>query len=318
MCDNTKYTFNNTGENSIYTVRIVSTKFQTKKCKALILQDQTDFERLRLLDEKYKKLYVATIAHDIRTPLNGIIGMLDMMDDIKKSKEGEMFLSVAKKTSKLLLFLTYDITDFSQLEANRFVANNTETNMRDVLDEVSQLFSFSFEKKNLESKVIISENVPKVIIIDKNRYMQILLNIIGNALKFTCKGRIDVFLGYDEKNDIIETSVKDTGIGIDDKELPQLFRLFGKLEKDGKLNPQGVGFGLAICKKLSKSLGGYIKVESAVGVGSTFTFGIKANLEDPSNNKIEQQMRNTKARHELNNKKIKKGNGEVNQAVIFF
>ena len=277
--ENSKYVYNVNGEEFTYTIKILKTIFMDKKCKVLILQDQTDFERLRIMDSNYRKLYVASIAHDIRTPLNGIIGMLDMMDEFKRTSDGEIFLSVAKKTSKLLLFLTYDITDFSQIEANKFHANNGKVSMKDVLTEVSQLFSFSFERKNLSSSFTVSPNVPDIVCIDKNRYMQILLNLLGNALKFTCKGSIDVDVMYEAIEDIIITNVKDTGIGISKDEIPKLFKLFGKLEKNGNLNPQGVGFGLAICKKLSESLGGFIRVESKPNVGSKFIFGIRANSE---------------------------------------
>eukprot|EP00831_Metopus_contortus_P069781 TRINITY_DN6289_c0_g1_i9.p1 TRINITY_DN6289_c0_g1~~TRINITY_DN6289_c0_g1_i9.p1 ORF type:complete len:343 (-),score=50.50 TRINITY_DN6289_c0_g1_i9:65-1093(-) len=184
-----------------------------------------------------------------------------------------------KKTCKLLLFLTYDITDFSQFEANKFKANLTRNVTRDVLRETMQMVLFRFERKKLEHFEEISPSVPFEVYIDKNRYMQILLNLLGNALKFTFEGHVKVHLDYESQTDTLITMVRDTGIGIEEKDVPQLFKLFGKLENSSAMNPQGVGFGLAICKRLCESLGGYINVVTKYGVGSTFTFAIKANME---------------------------------------
>eukprot|EP01022_Parablepharisma_sp_SALTPOND_P018661 TRINITY_DN3085_c0_g1_i4.p1 TRINITY_DN3085_c0_g1~~TRINITY_DN3085_c0_g1_i4.p1 ORF type:complete len:563 (+),score=60.44 TRINITY_DN3085_c0_g1_i4:1464-3152(+) len=276
--DKNKYIYKTDEEETVFTVKLLKTKFQGKGRKTIILQDVSAYHKLVQLDEKYQKLYVASIVHDIRTPLNGIMGMLEMLKGTHKTKEEEVYLSVAMKTCKLLLFLTHDITDYSQLEANKFKANNAKVNVKALLDETLQLLTFNFEKKRIQLFSEISEITPKYVYIDKNRYMQILLNLLGNALKFTFKGHVKISVDYDSYNDILITSVRDTGIGIKEEELPRLFKLFGKLESSEMHNPQGVGFGLAICKRLSESLGGYISVASKVGLGSTFTFGIKASL----------------------------------------
>eukprot|EP01022_Parablepharisma_sp_SALTPOND_P028330 TRINITY_DN70804_c1_g1_i1.p1 TRINITY_DN70804_c1_g1~~TRINITY_DN70804_c1_g1_i1.p1 ORF type:complete len:673 (-),score=67.41 TRINITY_DN70804_c1_g1_i1:111-2129(-) len=263
-----------------YTVKGLKAMFGTEKHRALVLQDQTAFENLAKLDEKYQKLYVASIAHDIRTPLNGIVGMLDMLDSRQWNAEETLYLSIARRTCKLLLYLTYSITDYSLLESNKFKACNTVTNIRETLYEVKELFSFSFDKKRLENSFACSEQVPIQLFIDKDRYMQILITLLGNALKFTFEGYVRVYVDYTEHNDFLITSVKDTGTGIKPEEIPRLFKLFGKLENPTEHYPQGIGFGLTICKKLSESLGGYISVFSQEGAGSTFTFAIRGNLRE--------------------------------------
>ncbi len=278
ISDNGKYTYRTDDGEYTYTAHWLRVHFQARKCKAIILQDQSAYERLSRLDEKYQKLYVASIVHDIRTPLNGVMGMLEMLDTFTRSTEEGLYLAVAQKTCKLLLFLTYDITDYSQLEASRFKPNNAPVNIREVVAEVNQLLSFSFERKRLALYMETSDTVPPSVVIDKNRYMQILLNLESNALKFTFTGYVKVCLDLDPQNDMLITSVRDTGVGIRDEEIPQLFTFFGKLDSGAPMNPQGVGFGLAICKKLAEGLGGYISVTSRLGVGSTFTFGIKANM----------------------------------------
>eukprot|EP00826_Nyctotherus_ovalis_P035434 TRINITY_DN3044_c0_g2_i6.p1 TRINITY_DN3044_c0_g2~~TRINITY_DN3044_c0_g2_i6.p1 ORF type:complete len:483 (+),score=77.25 TRINITY_DN3044_c0_g2_i6:587-2035(+) len=271
-----KFVYTNGEEQRTYMVKGLTTIFHRLRCRMLVFQDQTEVERLQKLKDTYQRLYVASIAHDIRTPLNGIIGMLDIMSDVEMGVKMETYVSVARSACKMLLYLTYNITDYSQLEAKKFSANNDKVKIKEVVNEVSQLFTFSFQKKNLNLNFEIGADMPALCYIDKNRYMQIFLNIMSNALKFTLRGGVVVTVKYDEYKSLLVTSVKDTGIGVKSEELPKLFKLFGKLE-NSKLNPQGVGFGLAICKQLSESLGGYIEIDSKYGEGSTFTFAVRIN-----------------------------------------
>ena len=276
---------------STYTAKGLKTLFCSIECKALVLQDQTAYEELTKLEEKYRKIYVASVVHDIRTPLNGISGMLDMMDHPGQPEDQKVYLTVARNTCTLLLFLTYDITDYSQLEANKFKANNSKTQLKETIEEVFKLLSFSFERKRLSHALICDPSVPAILNIDRNRYTQILLNLLGNAVKFTFSGSINVGVTYLSESDLIVTEVTDTGIGIKHEDLPKLFKLFGKLDSSSSHNTQGVGLGLSICKRLSESLGGYIKVDSTEGVGSTFTFAIKANLDSLKQEHAEEEIR---------------------------
>ncbi len=276
--NNNKYAYKLGEDESVYTIKMLKTKFQGKSCKAIILQDLSAYDKLARLDEKYQKLYVASIVHDIRTPLNGIMGMLDMLRDSPKIEDGKIYLSVATDACKLLLFLTYDITDYSQLEANKFRPSSAKVELRSTVEEAVQLFEFNFSKKRIMHFMEISSWVPKYVCIDRNRYMQILLNLLANALKFTFQGEIKISVDYDSHNDILITAVRDTGIGIKEEDFCNLFKMFGKVDNGEGQNPQGVGLGLAICKRLSESMGGYITVTSKYGFGSTFTFGIKASV----------------------------------------
>ena len=277
---NNLYVYKNGQEEFTYTVKGWKSVFRTEKCRVLLVEDQTAFEKLAKLDEKYQKLYVDSITHDIRTPLNGIVGMLEMLDSRQWNGDEAIYLNAAKVTCKNMLYLTYNITDYSLLETNKFKSHNTKVNIRKALKEVMELFTFNFEKKSLKSACECSDKVPAFLKIDKNRYMQILITLLGNAVKFTFKGSISVYVDYSEYNDMLVASVKDTGIGIKRDELPKLFKLFGKVENPSDRYPQGIGFGLTICKKLSESLGGYINVVSQEGVGSTLTFGIKGNIRE--------------------------------------
>jgi len=272
-----KYNYKKGGSKLVYTVKGLRLAFWSQDSEVFFIEDQTAFEELNKLESKYQKLYVASIVHDIRSPLNGVIGIIEKIDTLVEDQKVKDCVDVARKACQLLLFLTYDITDYSQLEAQKFKPNLKRVNIYEVLNEITELLSFNFKTKELGCNVIIKDAVPNFIIIDKHRYMQILLNILSNALKFTLKGSITIEVSYDSSNKQLITSVIDTGIGIKSEDIPQLFKLFGKLQSSSDINSQGVGFGLAICKKLSEQLGGSISAKSTLGVGSTFTFSVNAN-----------------------------------------
>jgi two-component sensor histidine kinase len=276
--DKYKYKYNNNGYKLVCTIKGLRLTLRSQESEVFFLEDQTAFEDLLKLESKYQKLYVASIVHDIRSPLNGVMGMIEKIDTIAKNSKVANYVDIARKTCQLLLFLTYDITDYSQLEANKFKANLKGAQIREILDEVAELLSFSFKTKGLACNIVVEDSVPVQVLIDKHRYTQILLNIMTNALKFTFKGSITVEASYDAATNQLITSVTDTGIGIKAEDVSHLFKLFGKLESSSDMNPQGVGLGLAMCKKLSEKLGGSIGVKSVPGKGSTFTFSVSANL----------------------------------------
>eukprot|EP01022_Parablepharisma_sp_SALTPOND_P025979 TRINITY_DN613_c0_g1_i3.p3 TRINITY_DN613_c0_g1~~TRINITY_DN613_c0_g1_i3.p3 ORF type:complete len:575 (-),score=51.54 TRINITY_DN613_c0_g1_i3:8023-9747(-) len=261
-----------------FTLRHSTITFKDHITTAIMLQDQTSFEELKQLDEKYQRLYLASVVHDIRTPLNGILGMLDIIDQYELKEEIKSYIGVARCSAKLLLYLTYDITDYSQIESGMISIVKDNFSPLEVVDETTKLLDFSFRHKGLALKKQIPCDIPQLIVSDKNRYMQIILNLLGNALKFTFRGEIKITLEYDKAEDKLITCVKDTGIGIKEEDLPKLFKLFGKIRENSELNPTGVGLGLAICKKLSEHLGGDISVKSTYGQGSTFTFTIPCGL----------------------------------------
>ncbi len=276
--ENRMYTYRNDEGEFTYTVKGFKAMFHARKCRILVMQDQTAFERLAKLDKKYQKLYVASIAHSIRTPLNGIVGMLDMLDSRDWNQDEARYLTVAKHTCELLNFLISNIVDYSQMDEQSFCPHLAMVSVRTILNEVRDLFSFSFQQRRLSAFFECDQKTPELLNIDKERYKQILVNLLENALKFTTEGRISVLTSYEEDRDLLVTSVTDTGIGIKREEVPKLFRLFGKVDNPAELHPQGIGFGLSVCKKLSEFLGGKITVNSQLGEGSTFTFSVSANL----------------------------------------
>ncbi|MDR3549093.1 MAG: HAMP domain-containing sensor histidine kinase [Candidatus Pacebacteria bacterium] len=263
--------------------------FNSQTMSAVILQDQTMFEDLKRLDEKYQKIYLASVVHDIRTPLNGILGMFDAMEEYGEGLPQEVrnFVSAARKSAKLLLFFTNDIIDYSQIEAKTFSVVKEPFAPTEVLEECVQLLNFNFQRKGLELLFTVEPGVPPTVVSDRKRYMQIMLNLLGNALKFTMRGSVKVRTWHDPRDGKLFSSVSDTGIGIKEEDIPKLFKLFGKIMDSDQLNPTGVGLGLTICKKLTEELGGEISVTSVYGNGSTFTFSISCKEESSMTTSIE-------------------------------
>jgi CheY-like chemotaxis protein len=192
--------------------------------------------------------------------------------------EGKHFLQIITNTGTMMLYLINDVLDLAQIEANKLSLNKALFSPKDLIDETIQLMQFNFQQKNLSLVARYVWNLPREINSDKTRYRQILLNLLGNALKFTIRGSVSVEVHYNLRTDTLITQVRDTGSGITAEELPKLFQIFGRLESNRVNNPSGVGLGLHICKSLSQLLGGDIYVESEFGHGSTFTFHISCGL----------------------------------------
>jgi len=264
-------------EDNVYLVKGLGGTFRQQNCKILILEDQTSLYNLNKIEKKYQKLYLDSVVHDIRTPLNGIFGMLEMINAFDLDNEVKNYIDAARKMCKLMLFLTYDIIDYAHMEANKFKLNYSKVNIRAIIEELNQLFESKLKTRAVQYQLTIDDNVRDIICIDKTRYMQIFLNIMSNAIKYTFEGFIKVRVTYDEERGYLVTYIQDTGIGIKEEDIPKLFKLFGKLDWNIEYNVTGIGFGLTISKKLVESMQGDITVETKEKVGTTFTFTIKEN-----------------------------------------
>ncbi len=270
-----------------FTLKKCRVQYKKELCSALVIDDHTSVRELSTLGEKYRRILLASVVHDIRTPIQGIIGILDGLDSPIRTPEERQKLQVGQNICKLLTFLTYDITDLGQMEAGKFkITPNTFSPIHAVKDCVDAL-AFSYKTKGIALTTSWDDLRSGSIQSDEHRYMQIIMNLLGNAMKFTSRGgSVTVTLSEEADHDLLRTEVKDTGIGIKEQEIPHLFKLFGKLQSSAGLNPNGVGLGLTICKKLSVELGGDIAVQSKFGGGSTFTFTIKTGREQHDDQSI--------------------------------
>ena len=220
--------------------------------------------------DRLKSLFIASMSHELRTPLNSIIGFTGIM---AKGLAGEINaeqkkqLGMVQDSARHLLALINDVIDISKIEADKIEAGISTFNLADVIGDVRTTYNTAAQERGLV--LAMEAPTPITVTSDERRIRQIIMNLVSNAIKFSDKGRVDV--SVEQKGDVVEISVRDTGIGIGKEDLEQLFRPFGRIAMPGRLT-EGTGLGLYLSRKLARFLGGDITVTSEPGGGSLFTF----------------------------------------------
>ena len=272
---------------------------QLEQQRATIIEAQHDSESLQ---ESYGNLekahavaqaatrakseFLANMSHEIRTPMTAILGYADLLRDPELTRgDHHTYLNVIRRNGDHLLDLINDVLDLSKIEAGRMTIEQVECSPGEILGEIASMLQERARKKSLEFEVYFAGVVPATIVSDPTRVRQILLNLVGNAIKFTMRGSVTVTCrlrdAQDSEQRLLSFTVRDTGIGLGPVEQQQVFTAFSQGDNSTTRRFGGTGLGLAISRRLARMLGGDITVESIVGQGSAFTLTIPTgNLAD--------------------------------------
>ncbi|MCD4773660.1 MAG: response regulator [Bacteroidales bacterium] len=257
-------------------------KFEVEQTKIKLEKTITELNKAKQISEEAtlaKSSFLANMSHEIRTPLNGIIGMADLALMDKDNTEGQTErLNDIKQSGESLLDIINEILDISKIEADKLVLEEVEFSISKLLNKIEKLLSVKTLQKELDFQINISSDLPDILLGDPLRIRQILINLAGNAIKFTNKGSVTINVKLlEKKNDNlkIEFSVEDTGIGISKEKIDSLFDSYSQAEKSTSRTHGGTGLGLMISKKLVEMMNGKVEVESEESKGSKFYFIIE-------------------------------------------
>jgi len=241
--------------------------------------------------------FLANMSHEIRTPMNGVLGMMELMKATELNEKQLHYVNIAQNSGSNMLVILNDILDLSKYESGKLVIEEEKFNIVETIDDLVSLFSLELQAKGVELLVYLDPEIPSILYGGKTRFWQVVMNLLGNAKKFTESGVISLSLELnDVENDKLEilVKIKDSGIGIAESALEKIFDSFEQAEANTTRQYGGTGLGLALCKRLTQMMGGDVHVKSTLGEGSEFYFTVKFKRTSAEENVylLEQETRN--------------------------
>ncbi|MEZ5893238.1 MAG: response regulator [Parvularculaceae bacterium] len=231
--------------------------------------------------DRAKTEFLANMSHEVRTPMNGIMGMAELLTRTELSPKQQNFAEIIMRSGEALLTIINDILDFSKIDSGQLTLIPEPFDMKEVIEDVTSLVSTRADQKNLELIVRYDPACPNRVIGDAGRIRQVLMNLVGNAIKFTPAGHVLIDVGGERRGDdiFLRVKVEDTGIGIPANKLEDVFEKFHQVDNSKTRRFEGTGLGLAICRMLIEKMGGRIGVESEIDRGSSFWFEVALPLD---------------------------------------
>ncbi|MCL9783366.1 ATP-binding protein [Vibrio sp. S4M6] len=230
-----------------------------------------------------KNEHIANISHEIRTPLNGVMISLELLKKTNSDSNNDYLFSTASESSSVLLDIVNNLLDLSRIESGTISISSDRFNILDVIDQAMNTISHIAEQKEIQLECLVTKPVPVIVLGDETRVRQVLINLLGNAVKYTTSGSISILVTYEDSKLVF--SVKDTGIGISKSDQKRVFNNYEKVDEYSV----GTGIGLSLTKKLVELMGGDISLKSKLGVGSTFTAVIPASSIQENNIELVQK-----------------------------
>lgn len=249
---------------------------------------------------KAKSLFLASMSHEIRTPMNGVLGMIQVLRSTILDEQQKLYVETLDNSSKNLLLLIDDLLDLSKIESGKLLLEIEDFNIFNWITNIQDLAEPLFENKAIDFTTEVSDEIPAYLSGDATRLLQITVNLISNAAKYTHNGEVKLIVSGQlilEDKFNLHISVQDTGSGIEDDKLKLIFDAFHQVESDITGKNKGVGLGLAICTQLTDIMGGNIKVTSKLGSGSCFTFDVTLPVPQKNN-----QLENTETELKIDRK----------------